>query len=211
MSPPSFAAHILTLPDRRDFVSRTLASLAASDWGPAPRIHVDLAPLPPSRARVAAAYGQMLRVAAELAVDYTLLLEDDIAVNRHLRHNLSEWAPLRQGKLIMGSLHPEDVAHMPAYRPETESEEGHSFVAELRTVLGAQALILSRGFLMYAAGHWDDPGGAQSRRLVRLATEFGPMHYHVPSLVQQIAVDGMGGPQLRTARDFDPNWRVERV
>jgi hypothetical protein len=199
--------HVLTSPERRDSVSRTVANLASSDWGEAPRIHVDIAPGPPSRERIAAAYGEMLRVAAELAVDYTLLLEDDIEVNRHLRFNLIHWSPLRDGTLVLGSLYNADVAHLSGYRAEAATDEEHSFVAELRTVLGAQAVILSRAFLNYAVMHWNDAGAGQSRRLVRLASGFGPMQYHVPSLVQHVAVDSVSGAELQTARDFDRDWR----
>src|SRR5687768_9011507 len=131
----SFAAHVLTSPDRRDCVSRTVASICASDWGEAPRVHVDVAPGPASRERIAAAYGEMLRVAAELAVDYTLLLEDDIEVNRYLRSNLAQWSPVRNGELFLGSLYNADVAHLSGYRTEGESDEQHSFASELRTVL----------------------------------------------------------------------------
>jgi len=207
MPPPRFAAHVLTSPDRREWVSRTVANLAVSDWGEAPRIHVDIAPGPPSRERIAAAYGEMLRVAAELAVDFTLLLEDDIEVNRHLRHNLVHWSPLREGKLILGSLYNPDVAHLAGYRSEANDEEQYSFVSELRSVLGAQAMILSRAFLNYAVIHWYDAGAGQNRRLVRLAAGFGPMEYHTPSLVQHIAVESLSGAELATARDFDPEWR----
>jgi hypothetical protein len=208
MPSPRFAAHVLTSPDRRECVSRTVANLAASDWGEAPRVHVDLAPGPVSRERIAAAYGEMLRVAAEIPADYTLLLEDDIEVNRHLRHNLRHWQPLREGKLILGSLYNPDLAHLPGYRPETNGDElQHSFVAELRSVLGAQAVILSRTFLNYAVVHWYDAGAGQNRRLVRLATAFGPLHYHTPSLVQHIAIESLHGSELATARDFDPDWR----
>jgi hypothetical protein len=149
----------------------------------------------------------MLRVAAEIPADYTLLLEDDIEVNRHLRHNLLHWNPLRDGNLILGSLYNADVAHLPGYRPDADADEQHSFVAEIRSVLGAQAVILSRAFLSYAVVHWYDAGAGQNRRLVRLASGFGPMQYHTPSLVQHIAVESLYGSELATARDFDPDWR----
>ncbi|HEX5177594.1 MAG TPA: hypothetical protein VFV83_11215 [Chthoniobacteraceae bacterium] len=184
-----------------------MTNLAASDWGESPRIHVDIASGPPSRERVAAAYGEMLRVAAEIPADYTLLLEDDIEVNRHLRHNLLHWNPLREAKLILGSLYNPDVAHLPGYRPDAEADEQPSFVAEIRSVLGAQAVILSRAFLNYAVVHWYDAGAGQNRRLVRLASGFGPMQYHTPSLVQHIAIESLYGSELATARDFDPDWR----
>jgi hypothetical protein len=33
------------------------------------------------------------------------------------------------------------------------------------------------------------------------------MQYHVPSLVQHVAVDSVSGAELQTARDFDRDWR----
>ncbi len=205
MPPPTFAAHVLTCPERRNAMVQTVASIAASDWDQAPRIHVELSETAPSRVRIAAAYGQMLLVAAKEHADYTLLLEDDITVNRYLHHNLCAWEPLAQGKLILGSLCSPEVAHLPGYPPDTE---GYSFVAEVRTVLGAQALILSRGFLNYAAAHWEGDAAGQSRRLVRLATGFGQMHYHVPSLVQHARADSVWGRQLQNIHDFDREWQT---
>jgi hypothetical protein len=205
MPSPTFAAHVLTIPQRRTAMAQTVANLTASDWRGGPRIHVELDENALSRVRIAAAYGQMLLVAADQAADYTLLLEDEIIVNRHLRQNVCAWEPVERGHLILGSLCNREVAHLPGYRPDAENEP--SFVADTRMVLGAQALILSRGFLTYAAAHWEDGGAAQSRRLVRLASGFGKMHYHAPSLVQHIGVDDMDGTQRHPALDFDPDWR----
>jgi hypothetical protein len=203
---PSFAAHVLTCPDRRGSTVQTVANFAASDWGEAPHIHVELGEGPPSRERIAAAYGHMLTMAAAAGVDYTLLLEDEIAVNRHLRHNLRVWEPVERGELMLGSLASAEIAHLPGYRSEDGDE--HSFVAETRTVLGGQALIVSRRFLTYAAAHWGDAGVGQSRRLVRLAAEYGRMHYHVPSLVLHLGADRLWGTQLHGALDFDADWRA---
>ena len=206
MPAPTFAAHVLTSPERRNAIVQTVANMAASDWKEAPRIHVELSEKAPSRVRRAAAYGQMLLVAVNEATDYTLLLEDDITVNRHLRHNLCSWEPLARGQLVLGSLCSSEVAHLPGYHPDGGEE--YSFAAEIRTVLGAQALILSRGFLNYAAAHWEDGGAGQSRRLVRLAKGFGNMHYHAPSLVKHVGADFIPGAQRPDARDFDREWRA---
>jgi hypothetical protein len=206
MAAPTFAAHVLTSPERRNAIVQTVANIAASDWNEAPRVHVELSEKAPSRVRIAAAYGQMLLLAAGEATDYTLLLEDDITVNRHLRHNLCSWEPLVHGQLALGSLCSPEVAHLPGYHPEGGEE--YSFVAEIRTVLGAQALILSRGFLHYAAAHWEDGGAGQNRRLVRLAKGFGSMHYHVPSLVRHVGPDLIPRAQEHDAHDFDREWRA---
>jgi hypothetical protein len=148
----------------------------------------------------------MLTAAAAARADYTLLLEDEIAVNRHLRHNLRAWEPVARGVLMLGSLASAEVAHLPGYRPEGGDE--HSFVAESRTVLGAQALILAQPFLAYAAAHWGDAGLGQSRRLVRLAADFGRMHYHAPSLVLHLGVDRLWRASPKSAVDFDEDWRA---
>lgn len=204
-SPPRFRAHILTCPERKEAVQRTLASLAASDWGESPHLHVDLGVGPPSRARVANACRQMLRFAAEESPDFTLLLEDDVSVCRHLRYNLLAWEPVSCGALRLGSLYSAEVAHLPGY--ESDSGDEASFVTSSRTVLGGQALLLSRDFLQHAAAHWE-PTGLQNRVLVRLASAMGPLHYHSPSLVQHVAHESLWGTALPTARDFDSHWRA---
>lgn len=206
MPGPTFAAHVLTSPERRNAIVQTVANIAASDWKEAPRIHVELSEKAPSRVRIAAAYGQMLLVAAKDAADYTLLLEDEMTVSLHLRHNLCSWEPLVRGQLILGSLCSPEIAHLPGYPPDGGDE--YSFVAETRTVLGAQALILSRQFLNYAAEHWEDGGAGQSRRLVRLLKAFGNMHYHVPSLVKHVGADFISSAQRPAAHDFDREWRA---
>ena len=206
MAPPSFAVHILTAPVRRDYIVQTVASLAATDLGVSPHLHVECATGSPSRTRIAMAYGEMLAVAADAAADYVLLLEDQISANRFLRHNLLRWKPLAKGELHLGSLVAPDVAHLPGHLPESDDE--HSFLSESRTVLGAHSLILSCRFVTYAAAHWKDSGLTQSRRLIRLASEFGSMQYHLPSLTHNSSIDSgpVGEPQC--AADFDPEWRA---
>lgn len=204
-SAPRFRAHILTCAERKDVVQRTLASIAASDWGEAPHLHVDLGAGPPSRTRIALAYRQMLHFAVEDGADFSLLLEDDIAVCRHLRHNLLAWAPVATSTLRLGSLYSAEVAHLPGY--DSESSEESPFATSSRTVLGGQALLLSRDFLRHAAENWDATE-LRNRVLVRLAKAFGPVHYHSPSLVQQVAHESLWGTPLQTAGDFNADWRT---
>lgn len=207
MRPVTFAVHILTSPARRDLVVQTVGNLAASDLESSPHLHVDLSTEGPSRTRIAMAYGEMLEVAASSTSDFVLLLEDQIQANRFLRHNLSHWRPVADGTLSLGSLVAPDVAHLPGYLPKSGDE--HSFLAEGRTVLGAHSLILSHRFVSYAAAHWKDSGSTQSRRLLRLASEFGTMAYHAPSLVYNPAIDGPPeGHSHGSAADFDLEWRA---
>lgn len=92
--PISLQLYVLTYAPRLDggVTQSTLDSIARSDWGEAVELFVqdnDITGDP--RYCQTENYRRLLeRVVAE-APDYALILEDDVQVNRYLRHNLEHW------------------------------------------------------------------------------------------------------------------------
>ena len=143
-----------------------------------------------------------------------LLCEDDLAFARHLRAALLAWPPVRERSLVtFGSLYDPGL---PAVRPAGGFTAAHRqrsathFAADPVHFFGAQALVLARPFVRWAAAHWEEVGGVQSRRLVVLAQRFAPgaaIPVHRPSLVQHTATHSAWGTRLHHAPQFDPEWR----
>jgi hypothetical protein len=184
------APHLLTAPGREAILAGTLGSWDDTDWPARPVIHLDRGRADtPAQQRIPAAWGAMLRAALDAGEPgpHLLLCEDDLAFARHLRAALLAWPPLREGRLVtFGSLY--DPVHF----------------------FGAQALVLARPFARWAAAHWEEVGGVQSRRLVALAQRFAPgaaIPVHRPSLVQHTAILSSWGTRLHRAPLFDPDWR----
>src|SRR5439155_19085097 len=85
---PTLRAYVVTYPANRDSLELTLASLRASDWGEEPTVLSQPAGWPVGLASGCRNYRRALEAAAADGADFALVCEDDIRVNRHLRHNL---------------------------------------------------------------------------------------------------------------------------
>jgi hypothetical protein len=75
-------------------------------------------------------------------------------------------------------------------------------------VYGTQAWVLSRATARYVLDHWDEIGGYPDIRISRLAGRVTPLWYHLPSLVQHLAVPSVWGGVPHTAPDYDADWRA---
>ena len=80
---------LVTHPDNFAEAEKTLADLRESDWGDVPHMFIQPSNWSKSIASAAANYKRALIAAAEADCDFTLIIEDDVRVCRHLRHNLS--------------------------------------------------------------------------------------------------------------------------
>ncbi|HEX8903209.1 MAG TPA: class I SAM-dependent methyltransferase [Longimicrobiaceae bacterium] len=190
-------------------VHGTLASIARSDWGDEPVVQLDEPGDPrDSKARQTSNYRRLLERIARERPGCALVLEDDVAVNRHLRANLMAWEPVRAGKgAFLGSLYNPNLRPL-ADAPEVE----HGFVADPGSVYGSQAFVITPEVAEYCVEHWDDVAALQDIRVSRLAARMDPhaVVVHRPSLVEHTgaALSTHGGAR-HTAIDFDPWWRAE--
>lgn len=202
--PPTIAAVMISPPQRDQLRRKTLENLARTDWGNLP-IQVFREPAPPTdlrrsineKTRKALAYGLKTRS------DYILYIEDDIIFNRHIKHNLHSWAPLRNGEVTMASLYNPDMV--------IQSVDGHSNYHAVHgdDFFGAQAVLLSRAAARLILDHWDEEPGFCDVKFSRLAQRLRrPILVHMPSLVQHVGRHSVWGGPFHQACDFDPSWRA---
>lgn len=205
---PSVRAYVVTCEARRETLARTLASLRASDWGEEPAVFVDRLNLPDRRASLTANALRALEAAAADGADYALLLEDDVEFNRHLRHNLLRWPPVRLGYLLAGSLYNPGVAGF-AGVGRAVHWGAHHVLLDTDEFYGAQAMLLSRAFVRECVAHWDEVEGMPDIKFSRLAGRFcHAMPCHLPNLVQHASDPSTWGGHPHRSREYDPAFRA---
>jgi hypothetical protein len=199
------SAYMLSCPERESTRRQTLANIEATDWDEAVWVEIDGTTFERRQNRQERRAWQLVQRVAESDVDLALFLEDDLEFNRHLRHNLENWLPLRHwipNGNFFGSL----------YNPNVRALERHPdkafFVADPDSVYGSQAFIFSVGTAQYIASHWCDVIGMQDLKMSRLAARLGPIYYHTPSLVQHAGAISVWGGSYHTALDFNPEWKA---
>jgi hypothetical protein len=182
----------------------TVASFAATDWGAADLlIEIDSGhDEQDRRASQTWTAFKALRRGLETGAEYILFLEDDLIFNRHLRHNLMSWRPLREGRLTLGGL------YNPGLRESACSVADQAVIIRADHIYGSQALLLSRTAAIRVVRHWNRCGGMQDIRISRLAARSGNAYYHGPSLVQHVGMQSLWGGAYHRAVDFDPDWRA---
>lgn len=199
-------AYMTSCLERTAVRRRTLANLAATDWGDAAVVIIDRAAFPTPKERGRDTGHRLLARALDGPGDVFLYLEDDLEFNTSLRWNLVRWEPLaarpRDGHFF-GSLYNPDVVPADADGGPTWAEVG------VEHVYGSQALVLATATARYVLEHWEEVRANQDIRMAHLAARVTPIYYHRPSLVQHLAVrSSIDGPS-HEAVDYEPDWRAE--
>ena len=199
------AALLMSCPERAAVRARTLETFRGTDFGAEPEVILDDRTQPEPTRGITATWRRMLQRALELDADHYLLLEDDLELNPHLRHNLCSWGPLLDSDprlAFYGSL------YNPARAYLRRNGARNYFIADPGDVWGSQALVLSRGSVGYILRFWDEESGAADIKMSRLAARVGPIYYHVPSLVQHTGAVSTWGGITHHAPDFDPTFKA---
>ena len=183
---------------------RTLRNLAATDWGALPvRVQLDRSMAEDRRKRQTACAYQGLVQSLGRDFDYLLFLEDDLEFNRHIRHNLQNWKPLRSMVVTVASV------YNPSVREFGCDAHANALLVDPACVFGSQAFLISKPAVEYVVRHWNTVRGMQDIRISRLAGRLGsPFFYHAPSLVQHMGKRSTWGGRFHRAVDFNPNWRA---
>ncbi len=116
---PSIHLWLLTAPGRSRILASTLRSLRQSDCPP-PLLFTDAGDRAlPAAQRILLAFHAMLTAAVrESDAAWLLCMEDDIAVSRHLLHNITAWPPLNHGRIrTFASLYNATLIRAPRTRP----------------------------------------------------------------------------------------------
>ena len=82
-------ASVVTHLDNLPQAHATLVAFRESDWGSEPAVFVQPPHWPKGKPSASANYKRALLAAEQSGADFALVLEDDVRVCRHLRHNLS--------------------------------------------------------------------------------------------------------------------------
>ena len=202
--PSIIDAWMISCAARQRLREETLRRLRATDWGDRPvHVQMDAAAFAKPEDRQTHTASLALRAFLRGGAEYLLFLEDDLAFNRHLRHNLLSWPPLGERRVTLASLYNPFLGELAVDVPN------RAVVIDARTVFGSQAFLLSRQTAAYVAAHWKEVEGMQDFRMARLAGRLGrPLLFHAPSLVQHVGRRSLWGGSFHRSADFDPRWRA---
>jgi hypothetical protein len=200
------AASMISCRQRAAVRADTLTGLAATDLGAELTVVMDESRSDVPWRRTEDTFLRALERAAAGAAPFSLILEDDVALNPLVRHNLQRWLPLRSAAArgpsapFLGSLFHcgqpllwED----PVRRARVAAPEGF---------WGAQALVISRATACHALRRWNMGVSPHDVQLPLLAAELAPVYFHTPSLAQQRAVPSTWGAGVHRAPDFDETF-----
>ena len=164
---------------------------------------------PRPRAIIAASWN----TPAKTAATSPLILEDDVRVNRHLRHNLTNLPLLRRDQCDYLSLFMPDLIVSPwqrherhlGYRLAKPLYAGPNQLWERHRIWGSQAYVLSRRFLRAALDRWDRLREGQDARVLSICGELQlPLWYSCPCLVEHAPLTSAFGTPPARARTLIP-------
>jgi hypothetical protein len=204
--PMQLVAYMMSCEARRESRAQTLELLAATDWNEDVRVVLDESTAERPQERHQQTARRLLEQGVADDADVILFLEDDLEFNRHLRHNLHHWTPLRNlqrrghffGSLYNPSIHELEV-----------NDAGGFFVADPHAVYGSQAFLVAIATARHMVEHWEELAEATDIKMSRMVIPLCPIYYHRPSLVQHRPVSSTWGGPYHSACDYQGNWRAE--
>jgi hypothetical protein len=214
---PKLRLYVVSYPANADSLTLTLASIRESDWGEEPEVVMQPADWPVGRESGARTYRRALDRAALSGCDFAVILEDDVRVNRHLRHNLLANSLIVQGIAdYLGMFMPDLVADpwersepQLGYRLARPRYTGPDAEWEKHRVWGAQGYCLSARLVRAAIDRWHRLTGSPDSRVLAVCRELElPLWYTAPCLVEHSPVRSAFGTPPARAVDFNPQWRL---
>ena len=206
--------YVVSYPANAASLEPTLASIQASDWGEEPVVIMQPDDWPKSRESGLRNYRRALEAALADDCDSALILEDDVRVCRHLRHNLLSNPLVTRDQCDYLSLFMPDLVADPwecsephlGYRLAKPRYSGANALWERGRVWGAQGLLLSRRFIQ-AWPRWNRLREGQDTRLLAICAEFQlPLWYTAPCLVEHAPHVSAFETPLAYAPDFEPDF-----
>ncbi|MGL4424090.1 MAG: hypothetical protein ACRCZF_25770 [Gemmataceae bacterium] len=214
---PRLTAYVLTYPANRESLDAMLASFRQCDWGGEPVVVEQPADITPGRLAGSSTYKRVLEKAADDGSDYALILEDDVRVARHLRHNLVTNPLVARGVCnYLGLFIPDLIAdpweriepHL-GYRLARPRIIGPDRLWQKHRVWGSQGYLLSQSLVRACLARWDQLTEGQDSRVLTVCRELAiPLWYTLPCLVQHSPVRSAFNTPPAFAPDFDPEYRL---
>lgn len=193
---------VMTCDGREEALARTLESIRASDWGEEPLIVHDETRHPDRQLSIVTTARVILDRVTGFDWDVWVFAEDDVIVNKFLRHNLERWTPLVNDTLLVGTLY-----HAAEPVPVT-MDYG---LVHCRQIGGSQAAVISRKWFPTLAERWEKLAheGMQDLRMYRSVEDVFPwIPVHTPNLVDHQAVASTWGGRPHSSPSFSPDWRA---
>ncbi len=205
-TPNRFEAVMISCAARNELRQRTLGNLAKTDWADTPvHVLVDESDEVAFQEKRAQRTYEALKESLERGPDYTLLLQDDLDFNRHIRGNLQNWNPLRTESLTLASLYNHQLRELAL------NLDDNARIVDPKSLLGSQALLISKETMAYLIRRWEKLVGPNGIRISLLAGRLrSPILVHAPSLVQRIKWPGSHASVFTEAVDFHPEWLAGR-
>src|SRR5439155_12161350 len=161
---PIIQAVMISCPGRADLLRQTLKNLAQTDWDAASvHVQMDAETGVDRRDRQTKTALGALQWSLDAKAEYILFLEDDLAFNRHLRHNLERWSTLRNRAVALAGL------YNPNLREAAYDLQNQAVVVAPQSVFGSQAFLMSISAVAYVVRHWNQVEGMQDIKISRLA------------------------------------------
>jgi hypothetical protein len=205
--PMNVRAYMPSCSARDAMRAKTIEALVSTDWRQEPIVCREDPTWELPLHRHMALVRRTLELARRGGSELILLLEDDVVFNRHLRHNLESWHPVR-------SRRPGDHFFASLFNPGVrfvERKPGLAYGRALpESVYGAQALLISQETAHFLVSCWGAyPAVHADIKLARLAALVCPILFHMPSLVQHVGVQSLWGGRFLSADDYDAEWRMQ--
>jgi hypothetical protein len=198
-------ACMLSCRKREQMREQTLLRLRQTDWGDRPvAMHLDSRRFANRQDNYAYDAWVALQAGLQSNAEFILYMEDDSSFNRHLLHNLTNWWPVRQRHLTLGTL------YNPGLRELACDVARNLAVLDPQRMFGSHAIMLSRSAVKFVVDHWKEEPLAIDLRVARLAARLGqPIYAHSPSLVQHLGRKSTWGGGFHQAPDFDAAWKAQ--
>jgi hypothetical protein len=215
---PRLRAYCVSYRANRKSLRLTLEDFGRCDWGEPILVFVQPDDWPPGKPSASRNYRRVLEHAYADGCDFALVLEDDVRVNRWLRHNLTANPLVRRDQCDYLSLFMPDLIASPwqrqerhlGYRLARPLYSGPNQTWERHRVWGSQGYLLSRRFLMAALERWDRLNEGQDTRVISVCSELGlPLWYTYPCLLEHAPLTSAFGTPPAYAPDFDREFRLE--
>jgi hypothetical protein len=214
---PVMRVYIPTYPANRDSLLATLEDFRKCDWGEEPLVIEQPAEWPKGRDSASRNYKRIFERTIEDGCDFALILEDDVRVCRHLRHNLCSIPLVQRDQCDYFSLFMPDLIANPWIR--SEPHLGYRLARPLYVgpdqgwekfrIWGSQAYLLSRRFILAALEQWDRLRSGQDSRVLMVCSKLGaPLWYSAPCLVEHAPIRSAFSTPSTYAPDFNPDFKV---
>lgn len=201
-------AFIMTCAQRTDELAATLEDFKQTDWPEAPVLVSDVNNFPDKVLSITCNALLVMQEAQRREWEYMLFLEDDVKLNRHLYHNLTNWVPITYGFLRLGSLYNADKQG--TGKAIVSVAEAGYYCSHTASFYNSQGLVIHRSMLELILAHWGEFNTEMHDiRISRIIGRVDPLVYcPLRDWVQHRTEVSTWGGEKHTSSDFDREHKL---